>query len=35
MSMKCKSVGADAEISKPEISDLVDLVDGFLSKASK
>jgi len=35
MSMKCKSVGADAEISKPEISDLVDLVDGFLSKTSK
>jgi len=35
MSMKCKSVGADAEISKPEISGLVDLVDGFLSKATK
>jgi len=34
MSVKCKSVGADAEISKPEISSLVDLVDGFLSKAS-
>jgi len=35
MSVKCKSVGADAEISKPEISSLVDLVDGFLSKASQ
>jgi two-component system chemotaxis response regulator CheV len=35
MSLKCKSVGADAEISKPEIANLVDLVDSFLLKASK
>jgi len=34
MSLKCKSVGADAQISKPEIADLVDLVDNFLSKQS-
>ena len=32
MSVKCKSVGADAQISKPEIAGLVDLVDNFLSK---
>ena len=35
MSLKCKSVGADAQISKPEIAGLVDLVDDFLMKASK
>ncbi len=34
MSLKCKSVGADAQISKPEITDLVDLVDSFIFKAS-
>ena len=34
MSLKCKSVGADAQISKPEIAGLVDLVDNFLSKKS-
>jgi two-component system chemotaxis response regulator CheV len=35
MSIKCKSVGADAQISKPEIAGLVDLVDSFVLKASK
>ena len=30
MSLKCKSVGADAEISKPEIGNLVNLVDSFV-----
>lgn len=29
MSLKCKSVGADAEISKPELGNLVDLIDGI------
>ncbi|UCH44347.1 MAG: chemotaxis protein CheV [Nitrospiraceae bacterium] len=29
MSIKCKAVGADAQISKPEISQLVGLVDSF------
>ena len=35
MSLKCKSVGADAQISKPEIAGLVDLVDRFILEASK
>lgn len=35
MSLKCKSVGADAQITKPEIAGLVDLVDGFILEASK
>ena len=30
MSVKCKTVGADAQISKPEIARLVDLVDSFV-----
>ena len=30
MALKCKSVGADGQISKPEIADLVDLVDSFV-----
>ena len=34
MSLKCKSVGADAQISKPEIARLVDLVDSFILEAS-
>jgi two-component system chemotaxis response regulator CheV len=29
MSAKCKSVGADAELSKPELGDLVQLIDSF------
>jgi two-component system chemotaxis response regulator CheV len=29
MSLKCKSVGADAEISKPEMGNLVELIDKF------
>jgi two-component system chemotaxis response regulator CheV len=29
MSIKCKSVGADAEISKPELGSLVELIDKF------
>lgn len=29
MGTKCKSVGADAQISKPELGSLVDIVDGF------
>ncbi|UCH80571.1 MAG: chemotaxis protein CheV [Nitrospiraceae bacterium] len=34
MSLKCKSVGAEAEITKPEIADLVALIDSFLLKTS-
>ena len=30
MALKCKSVGADGQISKPEIADLVALVDSFI-----
>jgi two-component system chemotaxis response regulator CheV len=33
MALKCKSVGADAQISKSEIAGLVDLVDSFILKA--
>lgn len=33
MALKCKSVGADGQISKPEINDLVALVDSFALKA--
>jgi len=29
MGEKCKSVGADAQISKPELGGLVDIIDGF------
>ena len=29
MALKCKSVGADAQISKPELGSLVDIIDGF------
>lgn len=32
MSLKCKSVGADAEISKPELGNLVEFVDGVASR---
>jgi two-component system chemotaxis response regulator CheV len=31
MSLKCKSVGADAEISKPELGSLVELIDKIAS----
>ncbi len=34
MASKCKSVGADAQISKPELASLVGLVDGFLTGAA-
>jgi hypothetical protein len=30
MILKCKSVGADGQISKPEIEDLAALVDSLL-----
>ena len=33
MELKCKSVGADGQISKPEIRDLVALVDSFILKS--
>lgn len=33
MSLKCKSIGADAEISKPELERLVELVDSILFPA--
>lgn len=32
---KCASVGADAQITKPEIGNLVDVVDGLLEKAKE
>jgi len=35
MSLKCKSVGADAEISKPELGNLVELVDGIASRIAQ
>jgi len=34
MSVKCESVGADAQISKPELARLVDLIDGFAESRS-
>ncbi len=34
MALKCKSVGADGQISKPEIGGLVDLLDGFAMSLS-
>jgi two-component system chemotaxis response regulator CheV len=35
MSLKCKSVGADAEISKPELGNLVEFVDGIASRLAQ
>ncbi len=35
MSLKCKSVGADAEISKPELGNLVEFVDGIASRIAQ
>lgn len=35
MSLKCDSVGADAQMSKPELARLVDLVDSYVLEASK
>jgi len=35
MSVKCESVGADAQMSKPELARLVDLVDKYVLEASK
>lgn len=35
MSLKCKSVGADAEISKPELGSLVEFLDGIIMRMAK
>lgn len=35
MSLKCKSVGADGEISKPELANLVEFVDGIASRITR
>jgi two-component system chemotaxis response regulator CheV len=32
LAYKCKEVGADSHISKPQINELVKLVDGFCLK---
>lgn len=32
---KCESVGADAQITKPQLAKLVDLVDGLIAKSAK
>jgi len=35
MSLKCKSVGADAEISKPELGSLVEFLDGLIMRVAQ